>query len=100
MMQLDLVISENLNRIDPRANWQITPKAMFAQAPTLCYIPTRIEKLQMLQYAPYGNQHQPMTTVSSLPTQCLRPLVEANNVKAAVVLTEQVRVFKFCKIVL
>ena len=78
-MQFDLIISENLNRIDPRANWQITPRAMFAQEPVLCYIPTRMENLQTPTFAPYGNQHQPIRSLASIPNQSLRPLVEVSS---------------------
>ena len=75
-MQFDLVISENLNRVDPRANWQITPRALFAHEPALCFIPTRMEQFQWPSHAPYGNQHQPIRAVKSIPAQLLRPLVE------------------------
>ena len=89
-MQFDLVIAENLNRIDPRANWQMTPRSMFAKAPILCFIPTKMENLQNARYAPYGNQHQPIRSVSDIPVQYLRPSVEVLSSTDKPILAPQV----------
>ena len=93
-MQFDLQISENLNRLDPRANWQITPKTMFAHEPVLCYIPTRMENLQWPMYAPFGNQHQPISSVTNVPSGTLRPMVEVKNSDNIPKNTETVSVIK------
>ena len=90
-MQFDLVISENLNRIDPRANWQMTPRSMYAKAPILCFIPTRMENFKSPNYAPYGNQHQPMRQMSESQKTNLRPRVEVHSVQQDPILAPQVR---------